>query len=378
MSLARPRNFRFTLVVLGLLAFLALGAGPAMAGNLLVTGHDTDHHCAGTNTGTPGGCHYVKVAVDYARSGAPDPTKPVLILDNRLNEMEQALDKAFGSGVVPRQVMIPRSPQFATAVLDINNYSAILVASDNTCGGCDLNEFNSTPDSDAINARAGDIANFFNSGGGLFVNAGADHGDGNAANGADTFYSFVPIPVGGQAVSAPFTLTDAGKALGFQDSTQGVGTNDDINCCPTHNSFQLPPAGGALQVAETDSAGFAETLFARGTIENGQIVAPAPQVVPPSEVGLPPNKKCVDTRKFSFRLRNTAGRRAVRAEVFVNGKRKKVFTGSDVKKITIKKLPQKKFKVEIRVTSDNGAVRISSRTYKGCKKSRATTRRGGG
>jgi hypothetical protein len=360
----------------GAVAVLAFGAGPAMAGNLLVTGHDTDHHCAGTNTGTPGGCHYVKVAVDFARSGAPDPSKPVLVLDNRLNEMEQALDQAFGAGVVPRTVMIPRSPQFATAVLDINSYSAILVASDNTCGGCDLNESSSTPDSDAINARAGDIANYFNSGGGLFVNSGADHGDGNDANGADTFYSFVPIPIGGVAVSAPFTLTDAGKALGFQDSTQGVGTNDDINCCPTHNSFQLPPAGSALQVAETDSQGSAETLFARGTIQNGQIVAPPPQVVPPNEIGLPPNKKCVDTRKFSFRLRNTPGRRAIRAEVFVNKKRKKVFTGTDIKKITIKKLPQKKFKVEIRVTSDNGALRTSSRTYKGCKKGRARTRRG--
>jgi hypothetical protein len=94
-------------------------------------------------------------------------------------------------------------------------------------------------------------------------------------------------------------------------------------------------------------------------------------------VGLPPNKKCVDTRKFSFRLRNTPGRRAVRAEVFVNNKRKKVFTGTDVKRITIKKLPKKKFKVQILVTSDNGAQRVSSRTYKGCKKSRATTRRGG-
>ena len=374
--MAQIRNRRLGLAVLGAVLFLVVGAAPAAAGNLIVTGHDTDHHCAGTNTGAPGQCHYVKVAVDYVRSGAPDPTKPVLVLDNRNNEMEQALDRAFGAGVVPRTVMSPRSPQFATAVLDINSYSAIIVASDTTCGGCDLNEPGSTPDSDAINARAGDLANYFNAGGGLFVNAGADHGDGNESTGPDSFYSFVPIPIGGRAVSPPFTLTEEGKALGFEDSTQGIGTNDDINCCPTHNSFQLPAEGSALKVAEKDGSGLAETLFARGTIENGQIVAPAPQVVPPNEIGLPPNKKCVDTRKFSFRLRNTAGRRAVRAEVFVNKKRKKVFTGTDVKKITIKKLPQKKFKVEIRVTSDNGAVRTSSRTYKGCKKSRASTRRG--
>src|SRR5215212_6407758 len=127
---ARPRPLRLLLAVLGLATFLALGAGPAMAGTLLVTGHDSDHHCAGANTGNPGQCHYVKVAVDFVRSGAPDPTKPVLVLDNGNNEMALALDQAFGPGVVPREVISPRSPQFATAVLDINNYSAILVASD--------------------------------------------------------------------------------------------------------------------------------------------------------------------------------------------------------------------------------------------------------
>jgi hypothetical protein len=375
-TLARPRNRRLGLALFGVLASLALGATPAMAGNLIVTGHDTDHHCAGTHTGNPGQCHYVKVAVDFVRSGAPDPAKPVLVLENRNNEMSQAIANAFGPGVVQVVSMSPRSPQFATAVLDINNYSAIVVGSDNTCGGCDLNEFDSTPDSDGINARANDIANYFNSGGGLFVNAGADHGDGNANDGADTFYSFVPIPVGGQAVSAPFTLTEEGKSLGFEDSSQSVGTNDDINCCPTHNSFQLPTAGSAVHVAETDGSGFAETLVARGTIENGQIVGQPPEVVPPAAVGLPPNKKCVDTRKFAFRLRNTTGRRAVRVEIFINKKRKKVLTGSNIKKVAITKLPKKKFLVQILVTSDNGAQRTSSRTYKGCKKSKASTRRG--
>jgi hypothetical protein len=376
MTGARPKRRALGFALFAVTALLAVGASPAAAGNLIVTGHDTDHHCAGTSTSSPGQCHYVKVAVDFARSGAPDPTKPVLILDNRNDEMVQALDNAFGAGVVPRVVVSPRSPQFSAALFDPSTYSAVLVASDNTCGGCDLNESGSTPDSDAINALAPQIANYFNGGGGLFVNAGAQHGDGDPSTGPDNFYSFVPIPVGGQAVSAPFTLTADGKALGFEDSSQGVGTNDDVNCCPTHNSFQLPPADGALKVAETDGSGFAETLFASGTIENGQIVAPAPQVVPPNEVGLPPNKKCVDTRKFAFRLRNTTGRRAVRVEIFINGKRKKLLNGTDIKKVSITKLPKKKFKVAILVTSDNGAQRTSTRTYKGCKKGKARTRRG--
>jgi hypothetical protein len=367
---------RLAPAAIGALAVLAFSPGPASAGNLMVTGHDSDHHCAGTHTGNPGQCHYVQVAVDFVRSGAPDPSKPVLVLDNRNDEMVQALDMAYGAGVVPRVVMSPRSPEFAIAPLDPSTYSAILVASDTTCGGCDLNEDTSLPDSDAINARAGDIANYFNAGGGLFVNSGGQRGDGDPNTGPDSFYSFVPIPLGGAAVAPPFTLTDDGKALGFEDSSGLIGTHDDINCCPTHNSFQLPPPGSPLKVAETDGSGRAETLFAHATIQNGQFVTPAPETVAPGQIGLPPNKKCVDTRKFAFRLRNATGRRAVRVEVFINGKRKKVLTGTNIKKVSISKLPKRTFKVNIVVTSDNGSQRTSTRTYKGCKKSRARTHRG--
>lgn len=351
-------------------ALSALVPAAASAGNLIVTGHDTDHHCAAITSGQPGQCHFVRVGIDYVRAGAPDPAKPVLVLTEGNNEAAAALDKAFGPGAVPKVAVDPSSAQFGMTQINTNNFSAIYVSSDETCGNCDLNDLSSTPDSDAINARSADIQAFFNSGGGLFVNSGAQHGDGDPSTGPDPYYNFLPLPVGAVAVAPPFQLTSAGRELGLEDSTNGVGTNNDINCCETHNAFQKPPAGSALKVAETDGSGSAETLFTRGTIVNGQFVQPEPERVSPSEIGLP-RKSCLDRRKFRFRLRNPRGRRAVRVEVFINGKRKKTFRGRALKRITIKKLPKRRrYVVKIVVTQDNQSQRATERTYKGCKKSR--------
>jgi hypothetical protein len=233
-------------------AVMLLAAGPASAGRLVATGHDADFHCS-----LGAQCHFIQTAVNYVRAGAPDPSKPVLVLDRGDLDFVLALDNAFGAGAVPRDVVDPRSG-FAGVRLATSRYSAILIASDITCGGCDLNEFDSTPDSDAINARKDAIANFFNDGGGVYANAGASHGDGTASSGPDTYYSFLPIPVGGTPVSGPFCLTPIGAGLGFEDpagcpdATRHRGTNDDINCCATHNSFLQPSSKSPLDVAETD------------------------------------------------------------------------------------------------------------------------------
>jgi hypothetical protein len=352
-------------------AALTIAPAAASAGNLVVTGHDTDHHCGAKETSNPGQCHFVRVAIEFARRGAPDPNKPVLVLTGRDGKAVSALDKAFGAGAVPRTVVTPSSSQFAMTPIDTNNFSAIFVASDMTCGGCDLNDFDTTPDSDAINARRGEIQAFFNAGGGLFVGAGAAHGDGDSNSGRDSYYSFLPLPVGATAVSAPFTLTPEGRQLGLEDSRSGQGANDDINCCETHNAFKRPGSGSALKVAETDSNRNAVTLYTSGAISDGRFVDPdAPEEVSPGAIGLPPSRKCVDRRKFSFRLRNPRGRKAVRVDVFVNGKRKKVFRGKSLKRVAIKRLPKRRFVVRIVVTQDDGAKRASARTYKGCKKSR--------
>jgi hypothetical protein len=89
-------------------------------------------------------------------------------------------------------------------------------------------------------------------------------------------------------VSPPFTLTEAGRALGFEDAAGGIGSNNDINCCATHNSFAVPEAGSGVQVAELDSQGLAETLFAEGVISGGQI-------------------ECSSVSQLSFATDSTAG-----------------------------------------------------------------------
>ncbi len=276
-----PRRRRVSLLTLTL-ALLALGALPtasAWAGRVLVTGHDADLHCSGGSIDS-GQCHYVAVAVAYARGGAPVPTRKVLAIDNG----GLVLDSSLTSLGIPHDTVDPSSPAFAGTALNTNTYSAIVVASDSSCGGCDLNNSPSptsqTPDSDAINARASDIAAFFNAGGGVIALSGADHGDGDPSS-PDTYYSFIPVPVGGAAVASPFTLTAAGRAIGLEDSRAGIGTHNDINCCATHNSFTQPGAGSALQSAENDSQGRAETLIASGQISGGELVSgavPAPVV----------------------------------------------------------------------------------------------------
>jgi hypothetical protein len=263
-----------------------------------VTGHDADLHCTGE-----GQCHYVEAAVNWVRAGAPDPSRPVLVLDRLDLDFVVALDNAFGPNAVPREVVDPRSAEFAAVPLTTDRFSAILIASDVTCGGCDLNEFDSTPDSDAINARQGDIAAFFNAGGGVYANSGADHGDGNPDTGPDPYYSFLPIPVGGTAVSPPFCLTPVGASIGFEDPagcpdpSRWRGTRDDINCCATHNSFTHPPPDTALQVAETDvgadgvvsSDDVPETLVAEGVASGGRIISASPP--PPSGQPVPARRQ---------------------------------------------------------------------------------------
>ena len=239
------------------------------AGNLWLTGHDADLHCTGGQQ-----CNHFGVALNFSRQSAPDKTKPMLFLDSGTQ-----LATAAGQGAAKAKntvegagnafsftVVGPSTPAFATLPLTTANYSAIVVASDSTCGGCD----NSATDITAINARTADIQAFFNAGGGLVYFAGADR--------RATYYSSVPIPAGAVAVAAPFTLTAAGTAIGLIAPA-------DTNCCPTHNSFNLPPFGSSLVVLETDSAGRAETLSATATTTGGLIGAPPPVVQVPTISG---------------------------------------------------------------------------------------------
>jgi hypothetical protein len=372
MSTLGPRAARRVLLAAAVvLAALALLPSTAMAGRLVATGHDADSHCSGYDNS--GQCHFIATAVNYVRAGS---TKPMLYLDcSTAQRVKLAVTNALGAAVAnSSNTICPTAPGFAGE--DLSRYSAIIV-------GSSLDQINiggsaTTPDSNAIAARKGAIETFFNAGGGIFALAGDVNGDGLPSS-PDTYYSFIPIPLGGKSVTSPFRLTPEGQALGFQDSTNGIGTNDDINCCPTHNSFQEPAAGSALQVAERDGATppAPETLFAEGTISGGTIVKKPTfgQVVK-----LPSNKKCVSRRKFRIRIRQPGGIRIQTALVFVNGRRvatvkRRIFKKQrTTARVNLRGLPAGSFKVRIVVLTTEGNTLRGTRKYKTCAKKRRSKR----
>lgn len=358
------------------LAIALVGAAPAQAGRLIATGHDADHHCAG---GQPQ-CAFLKTVIDYVRAGAPNPNAPVLVLDHAKSggaaaDLPTAITNMYGSSL-PNRVVDPKSPEFAGLALTTSNFSAIVVASDSSCGGCDLNDTGSgTPDSDAIAARKADIASFFNAGGGIVALAGADHG--GATGGDNAYYAFVPLPLGGAPVNPPFMLTSVGTSIGLTDNPNR--SMSEINCCPTHNSFTPPGAGSPLQVAETDSMGLAETLVVQGSISGGKFVpppAPSSTATPPAFgkggviSGLPSTKKCVSKRVFRIHIRRHAGITYTEAIVFVNRKQVGVdrINGGPSSVVDLRNLPSGTFSVEITVITTTGQIIKGTRTYHTCRK----------
>jgi len=141
-------------------------------------------------------------------------------------------------------VVDPSTAAFSALALTTSAFSAIAIASDSTCGGCD----NDAADIAAINARTADLVTFFNAGGGLAYFAGSDR--------RDDYYDSVPIPATAAAAFSPFMLTADGDGIGL--------TDDDANCCPTHNAFAVPAASSPLKVAEFDSAGACRDLVRWG------------------------------------------------------------------------------------------------------------------
>ena len=219
----------------------------ARAGNLWLTGHDMDFHCSGG-----AGCNNFGIAVNFVRQGAPTRTLPILVLDEGgqvVAALNQAATKSHnlveGAGnAFPTVVIVPSSAAFTTAPINTATHRAEMSFSSSTAFASD-----NTPASiAAINARITVLQAFFSAGGGVMFLAGAlDAG----------YYSSVPVPATEVAVSPPFTVSTAGAALGL--------TTAEANCCATHNSFNLPAPGSPLVVAETDTTGKAETLFATGS-----------------------------------------------------------------------------------------------------------------
>jgi len=216
---------------------IALGfVSPAMAGNIVLTGHDNDFHCDGGGSGNPA-CAALDAEAAFVRAGS---SLPVLSIDAG-NELTNSLTSA---GISFTNV----APGAVTAgMFDHTKYSALIVASVTSCGGCD----NPGGTGTALAAFNTSIASFFNAGGGILGLAGAR--DPNA-------YAYVP-EAGGTTTpifsSSGFVATSAGLS--------GIPGFLAVNGDETHNTF----AGFSsfYQVAETfGTGGPAVTIFGTGHI----------------------------------------------------------------------------------------------------------------
>jgi hypothetical protein len=201
--------------------------------------------------------------VAFARAGAPTPSKPVLSFDHG-SELTSSLT-ALG---IPFTNIDPDAGVPAASNFDVATYSAMVVASDATCGGCD----NSSTSIANLTGASTAIGAFLSAGGGIVALAGASN--------ASTYYGFLPASAsgGGSPPSTGFVQTAFGATVGIPA----------VNGDPTHNFFTTPGTGGvsaAYGVVETVTVGGVtsiETLACQGCTTASLISGgtPAPAGVP--------------------------------------------------------------------------------------------------
>lgn len=213
------------------------GVSSAHAGNIFLTGHDADLHMF---YGSSSAKTALTSELAFVRNGS---SLPVLTFDsgNQLTSDLTALGIAF-TNVDPNNTI-------SDSVFNPALYSAIAVASDTSCGGCD----NSDAGLANLATHSSAIASFFTAGGGILGLAGA---------GDPAAYAYVPEAAtngGGNPPSSGFVETAAGIALGL------TAENGD----PTHNFFPTPGTAGlasAYQVVETNSGSIESIALANGVI----------------------------------------------------------------------------------------------------------------
>jgi hypothetical protein len=186
-----------------------LGVTQAHAGNVFLTGHDDDFHQSANAKAA------VTNALTFVKAGS---SLPVLSFDSasELTSLLTSIGQTF--------VNVNPAVAFSDAVFDHTKYSAFIVASVTSCGGCD-----NTPAAIAnIASHSSAISSFFNAGGGIVGLAGA----GDAAA-----YAYVPTSAtnaGGSPPSTGYIQTAQGATLGL------TAVNGDT----THNFFNEPGTGG--------------------------------------------------------------------------------------------------------------------------------------
>jgi len=225
---------RSTLMAGASVAAAAIGFAPtAMAGNIVLTGHDNDFHCFFGHSST---CDTLNAEAKFVAGGAG---ANILVIDEGSNELSSSLT-TLGFNVTTKTVA-----GVAAADFDHSLYGAFAVASVTTCGGCDL-----PPGSGTVLAGfSAAIASFFNAGGGILGMSGA--GDPNA---------FDYVPESGGTTTAIFSSSGF---VATADGLAGIPGFDAVNGDETHNTFS--GFSSFYKVAETfGEGGDAVTIFGTG------------------------------------------------------------------------------------------------------------------
>jgi hypothetical protein len=211
---------------------------PLRAGNILLTGHDDDFHATLGGDFVDANPQFLG-GLAFVRNGS---SLPVLSFDSG-SELTSLLTT---DGISFTNINPDTAGAVTAALFDPAKYSAFVVASDSTCGGCD-----NDPTGEAnIAAQLSAIEAFLNAGGGIFALAGA-----NSTN----YYAFLPqtaSSVGG-APAIGYTQTALAVTLGIPA----------VNGDPTHNLFFNPGTNG-------ESSAYHIVEFNQ-TTGNGVVPAPA-------------------------------------------------------------------------------------------------------
>ena len=215
----------------------------ASAGKVFLTGHDPDFH-AQDNAGAE---NLLEIGLSFVTNGTfNDTSNKFLWVESRIvGSSSHRVGEVALTGALNLTLgtHYDRANASEFAGLDLSFYSAIAIAS--SFGG-----ILRRAELDALIARSSDIADFINSGGGLFASSECSPCGDNLLAGATApdLFGYLPVDVTSIGAALPFTVTPFGSGLGLVDG--------DLNS-PTHNSFGLV---GGLNIVDTDSAGKATTL----------------------------------------------------------------------------------------------------------------------
>lgn len=223
-------------------------------GSIFLTGHDIDFHNNADG--------YSTVILDWLRGTGTG--SEIAAASYRVGALRTTGVGSFNSP--PGFTVDVRDPaSFANAAAFaawLANLDVLEIASHVNCGGCAL----TTAGSNLINGFAPEITAFFNAGGDIWANTGA-----NLA----TFYNFLPpdVVATGAAISGStgFQATAAGAAIGITD----VMVNGD----QTHNRFtsyaaaftvlEVRPNAGLPGGNEIISIGIRDAVIRDGGISDG-------------------------------------------------------------------------------------------------------------